>query len=106
MRTSAARTWYLLVSITAESLICVAASAQGVVPGAPGPTSRNDFPTQAEAVGHCGGRPVIWVFPRDRSYFIKGDPEYGAVEGGAYMCEDEAQGDQNRRASGTPRPPH
>ncbi|MEA2840508.1 MAG: hypothetical protein QOF41_1838 [Methylobacteriaceae bacterium] len=70
-----------------------------------GVTSRNDFRTEAEAARHCRGRPVVWVVPRDRSYFVKGDREYGTAAGGAYMCEDDAKGDQNRRASGTPRPP-
>jgi hypothetical protein len=98
MHTSAARTCYLLVSMTAESLLCVPASAQGVVPGRPGTTSRNDFPIQAEAIRHCVGRRLVWVVAAEHAYYVKGAPGYGTKQGGAYMCEDEAKGDGNRPA--------
>jgi hypothetical protein len=64
----------------------------------PGTTSRNDFDIEAEAAHHCSGRPVVWVFPASHLYYAKSDPEYGRGGRGAYMCEDEARGDGNRRA--------
>jgi hypothetical protein len=88
----------LLRAFTATLLASQAASAQSVTPHAAGMTSRNDFPTEAEAKRHCGGRPVVWVVASRRVYFVKGDPKYGAEGGGAYMCEDEARGDRNRLA--------
>jgi hypothetical protein len=62
-----------------------------------GTTARNDFQTEAEAQRHCGPRPVVWVIARDRRYLVKGDHGYGVEKNGAYMCEDEANGDLNRR---------
>jgi hypothetical protein len=88
-----------------SALFAAAALGSGAPFAQPGVTSRNDFETEAEAARHCHGRPVVWVVPRDRSYFVKGDRGYGAVAGGAYMCENEAKGDQNRRASSPPRLP-
>jgi hypothetical protein len=79
--------------------------AAGLSLADPGITSRNDFETEAEAARHCRGAPVVWVVPRDHSYFLAGDPGYGIVAGGAYMCENEAKGDRNRRSSSAPRLP-
>jgi hypothetical protein len=88
----------LLGALSATSL--EAASAQSVAPPPRGVTSRNNFQTEAEAVSHCAGRPIVWVIASKRVYFVKGDAGYGTGSGGAYMCEDEARGDRNRPATG------
>jgi hypothetical protein len=75
------------------------AFAQPITPPLSGITSRNDFQTQVEAKRHCGGRRVVWVIASERVYYVKGDAQYGRKAPGAYMCEDEAKGDGNRRAA-------
>jgi hypothetical protein len=56
------------------------------------------FATEAEAKRHCDGRAIVWVVASERVYYAKGDAGYGRAGEGAYMCEDEARGDGNRRA--------
>jgi hypothetical protein len=90
----------LLGALSATSFLPEAASAQSVTPPPRGVTSRNDFQTEAEAVSHCAGRPIVWVIASKRVYFVKGDAGYGTGSEGAYMCEDEARGDRNRPATG------
>jgi hypothetical protein len=74
------------------------ASGQSVTPPAAGITSPNDFKTVAEAKRHCGRRAIVWVIASAHVYLEKRDPGYGRTGQGAYMCEDEAMGDGNRRA--------
>jgi hypothetical protein len=86
-------------SVVGATFAAHAASAQSVTAPPRGVTSRNDFQTEAEALRHCAGRPVVWVIASRRLYFMKGDAEYGAGSEGVYMCEDEARGDRNRPAT-------
>ena len=74
------------------------ASTQSITPPLAGITSPNDFKTLAEARRHCGRRAIVWVVASAHVYFLKRDPAYGREGQGAYMCEDEARGDGNRRA--------
>jgi hypothetical protein len=89
---------YFLAAIGAAIVICEAAMAQPITPPMSGITSRNDFATEAEAKRHCGGRAIVWVVASERVYYAKGDAGYARAGEGAYMCEDEARGDGNRRA--------
>ena len=86
-----------LLAIGAAILLSEAAVAQQITPPMSGITSRNDFTGEAEAKRHCGGRHIVWVVASEHAYFAKGDPGYGRTGQGAYMCEDEAKGDGNRR---------
>ena len=94
----------------ARHVIAILFGAVGVALGfsaharGPGTTSRNDFDTEEAAMRHCSGRPVVWVILTNKVYYLKGDPEYGGRQQGAYMCEDEAMGDRNRLAPTKPQP--
>jgi hypothetical protein len=85
-------------AFAAIALASQAAAAQSVAPHAAGITSRNDFPTEAEAKRHCGSKAVVWVVPSKHVYFRPGNSRYGVEDGGAFMCENDARGDRNRLA--------
>ncbi len=88
----------LLAALLLNIALTQAAGTQSIAPPPAGITSPNDFKTVPTAKQHCGKRPVVWVIASARLYFAKGDPRYGRKGQGAYMCEDEARGDGNKRA--------
>ena len=82
---------YFLAAIGAAVVICEAAMAQPITPPMSGITSRNHFlrPRPRRSAIVMAGRSCGSLRP---------SASIGRAGEGAYMCEDEARGDGNRRA--------
>ncbi len=55
-------------------------------------TGAGEFPTEAEAKGHCPTDMVVWVNlgSKGHKYHFSGSKYYGSTKKGAYMCQAEA----------------
>jgi hypothetical protein len=55
--------------------------------GTPG---ANQFPSEAQAKGHCATDTVVWANLSSKVYHFSGYRDYGNTKRGAYMCEGDA----------------